>query len=172
MNDCVYNIFAEFIIYVTVQCLASWRFVQRHQHQHQAHLLGCRTVCWPHFVGLNTTTNGLSFKQHICWISHTCHCTVFSIGNSCFSASALASATPIVLPNGKCLNVWSSPGFCPPRGRTRTETGSYILYILKRLDQTLQDWSMSVAVSLQTGQNQYTTGPDPRLVQPTVTNTY
>ena len=102
MNDCVYNIFAEFIIYVTVQCLASWRFVQRHQHQHQAHLLCCRTVCWPHFVGLNTTTNELLFKRHICWICHTCHCTVFSIRKNCSSASATPSVLMNAIPTPFC----------------------------------------------------------------------
>ena len=93
-------LFAEFVVHVTVQCSASGRFVHQHQHQHQQHILCCQMVCQPHFVGLNTTTNELLCRWHICWIYHTCHCTVFSIMKICFSASALASATPIVLPNG------------------------------------------------------------------------
>ena len=90
-------------MHVTVQCLASGRFVCWHWHWHHPHLWCCQTLCWPHFVDLNTTTNDVLRKWSICWMYHTCHCTAFSIRKICFSAwalaSALASATLIGLPN-------------------------------------------------------------------------
>ena len=102
MNYCVNNTFGEFIIHITIQHSASERLVDwhRHQHQHWPHLWCCWTLCWPYFVGLNTTTNELLCKWHICWIYCTYHCTMFSIRKIGFSASVSASATPIVLLNG------------------------------------------------------------------------
>ena len=71
-------------IYCTYHCTAFSirKIVSWHQHQHwnQPYLWCCQMVCWPHFVSLNTTTNELLCKWHICWIYHTCHCTAFSIG--------------------------------------------------------------------------------------------
>ena len=59
------------------------------------------------FVGLNTTTNELLF-EHIYWICHAGHCTVFSIGKICLFPLALASVTPSVL-----LNVMLTPDCWP-----------------------------------------------------------
>ena len=95
MNYCVNDIFAEFIVHITVQCLESGRFVPRHWHWHWPHLWCCQMVCQPHFLSLNTTTNESFCKWHICWIYCTYHCTAFSIRKIGFSALALALATPI-----------------------------------------------------------------------------
>ena len=98
INYCVNDILAEFIVHVTVLCLLSGEFVpwHRHQHRHLPHHWCCQTLCWRHFVGLNTTTNEFLCKWNICWIYHTCDCTVFGVRKICSSALASSLATPMV----------------------------------------------------------------------------
>ena len=76
MNYCINEVFAEFIVHVTVQCLASGRLVSQHWNWHQPYLWHSQMLCQFHSVGVNTTTNELLCKWSICWIYCTCHYTV------------------------------------------------------------------------------------------------